>query len=223
MKFPFLPCHSRGSGNPETRFPIKAFGNDNVRQSGQLLFGIVQGSTYLDLRKKAVEQLLDIGFDGYALGGVSVGEPKNLIYDIMNYVCGIIPDDRARYVMGIGLPEDIIEGVELGFDMFDCVVPTRYGRNGTAFTSGGKLTIRNAPYIKDFKPLDQNCNCYTCKNFSRAYLRHLFNTEEILGLELVSLHNIYFYLQLMRDIREAIAADRFREFKKEFFARYKVN
>lgn len=186
----------------------------------QLLFGIIQGATYEDLRQECAKAIIDIGFDGYCVGGVSVGEPKNLMYNIINSVSGIIPDDRARYVMGIGLPEDIVEAVELGFDMFDCVIPTRYGRNGTAFTSEGKLTIRNAPYIKDFKPLDKNCSCYTCKNFSRAYLRHLFNTEEILGLELVSLHNIYFYLQLMSMIREAIAADRFTEFKKEFLSSY---
>jgi queuine tRNA-ribosyltransferase len=189
-------------------------------QSRQLLFGIIQGATYQDLRQECAKAITDIGFDGYCVGGVSVGEPKNLMYNIINSVSGIIPDDRARYVMGIGLPEDIIEAVELGFDMFDCVIPTRYGRNGTAFTSEGKLTIRNAPYIKDFKPLDQNCSCYACKNFSRAYLRHLFNTEEILGLELVSLHNIYFYLELMRGIREAILQDRFSEFKKEFLSRY---
>jgi queuine tRNA-ribosyltransferase len=186
-------------------------------QSRQLLFGIIQGATYQDLRQECAKAITDIGFDGYCVGGVSVGEPKNLMYNIINSVSGIIPDDRARYVMGIGLPEDIIEAVELGFDMFDCVIPTRYGRNGTAFTSEG---IRNAPYIKDFKPLDQNCSCYACKNFSRAYLRHLFNTEEILGLELVSLHNIYFYLELMRGIREAILQDRFSEFKKEFLSRY---
>jgi queuine tRNA-ribosyltransferase len=192
----------------------------SVQSKEQILFGIIQGSTYQDLRQECAKAIVDIGFDGYCVGGVSVGEPKNLMYNIINSVSGIIPDDRARYVMGIGLPEDIVEAVELGFDMFDCVIPTRYGRNGTAFTSEGKVIIRNAPYIKDFKPLDHNCNCYACKNFSRAYLRHLFNAEEMLGLELVSLHNIYFYLDLMRNIREAIAADRFTEFKKEFLAKY---
>jgi len=123
----------------------------------------------------------------------------------------------------VGLPQDIIEAVESGIDIFDCVVPTRYGRNGTAFTSEGKLTIRNSPFIEDFKPLDAECNCYTCKNFSRAYLRHLFNAEEILGLRLVSLHNVYFFLELMRKIREAIVQDRFSEFKKEFLSKYHNN
>ncbi len=186
-----------------------------------LLFGIVQGATYEDLRQSCCEQLTEIGFDGYAIGGVSVGEPKNLSYNIVNFVLGFLPQDKPHYLMGVGVPEDIINAVELGIDMFDCVVPTRYGRNGTAFTSEGKLTIRNSPYIEDFSPLDKKCSCYTCKNFSRAYLRHLFNTDEILGLRLVSLHNIHFYLELMRNTRDAIAQDRFVEFKKEFLSSYK--
>jgi queuine tRNA-ribosyltransferase len=159
-------------------------------------------------------------FDGYAIGGVSVGEPKNLRYNIVNLVLGFLPPEKPRYLMGVGVPEDVIQMVELGVDMFDCVVPTRYGRNGTAFTSEGKMTIRNAPYAEDLKPLDENCSCYACKNFSRAYLRHLFNTEEILGLRLVSLHNVHFFLKMMRDIREAIGKDRFGEFKKNFLGLY---
>jgi queuine tRNA-ribosyltransferase len=135
----------------------------------------------------------------------------------------MLPKEKPRYLMGVGHAEDILEAVEDGIDMFDCVIPTRYGRNGTAFTSEGKLTIRNAPYIEDFKGLDPECDCYCCKNFSRAYLRHLFNTEEILGLRLVSLHNIYFFLELMRKIRESIAANRFLEFKKEFLSKYNQN
>jgi len=186
----------------------------------QMLFGIVQGATYEDLRKDCAKQLVDMNFDGYAIGGVSVGEPKNLRHDIINLVVNLLPKDKPRYLMGVGLPKDIIEGVELGVDMFDCVVPTRYGRNGTAFTSVGKLTIRNAPYIEDFKPLDPECNCYTCKNFSRAYLRHLFNAEEILGLRLVSLHNVHFFLEMMRKIRQAIKQDEFERFKKEFLSSY---
>ena len=186
----------------------------------QLLFGIVQGATYDDLRQECSQRLVEIGFDGYALGGVSVGEPRNLRYNIMNFVLEFLPQDKPRYLMGLGVPEDIIEAVEQGYDMFDCVVPTRYGRNGTAFTSGGKLTVRNAVYIQDFGPLDQMCSCYTCKNVSRAYLRHLFNADEILGLRLVSLHNVHFYLELMCKIREAIRQDIFLEFKKEFLSRY---
>jgi len=188
----------------------------------QLLFGIIQGATYEDLRRDSANRLMEMKFDGYAIGGVSVGEPKNLRYNIVHFVANLLPPDLPRYLMGVGLPQDIIEAVELGIDMFDCVVPTRYGRNGTAFTSEGKLTIRNSPYIEDFKSLDDECSCYTCKNFSRAYLRHLFNTDEILGLRLVSLHNIHFYLELMRKIREAIKKDKFVEFKKEFLNKYKI-
>lgn len=186
----------------------------------QLLFGIVQGATYEDLREECAKEITDLDFAGYAIGGVSVGEPKNLSHDIVGFTAAILPKDKPRYVMGVGLPEDIIEAVGLGTDMFDCVVPTRYGRNGTAFTSEGKLTVRNSPYSDDFRPLDKKCPCYTCKNFSRAYLRHLFNTAEILGLRLVSLHNINFYLGLMRDIRKAIKNDRYTEFKKEFLRSY---
>jgi len=189
-------------------------------QNRQLLFGIVQGATYEDLRKECAERLVEIGVDGYAIGGVSVGEPKNLRYNIVNFSLGFLPQDKPRYLMGLGMPQDIIEAVELGVDMFDCVIPTRYGRNGTAFTSEGKLTIRNAPYTEDFNPLDAKCSCYTCQSFSRAYLRHLFNTDEILGLRLVSLHNVHFYLELMRKIREAIRQDKFIEFKKRFLSNY---
>ncbi len=188
----------------------------------QFLFGIVQGATYEDLRKDCAKQLVDLDFDGYSIGGVSVGEPRNLIYNIVDFVVDLLPENKPRYLMGIGHPEDILEGVQEGVDMFDCVIPTRYGRNGTAFTSEGKLTIRNAPYAQDFLPLDGECSCYCCKNFSRAYLRHLFNTEEILGLRLVSMHNIHFFLELMRKTREAIAVDKFVEFKKEFLNKYNL-
>lgn len=188
--------------------------------ANQLLFGIVQGATYEDLRKECTQRLTGLDFDGYAVGGVSVGEPKNLSYNIIDFTADLLPQDKPRYVMGVGVPEDIINGVGSGVDMFDCVVPTRYGRNGTAFTSSGKLTIRNSPYIEDFTPLDKECDCYACKNFSRAYLRHLFNTEEMLGMRLVSLHNIHFYLKLMRGVRDAVTQDRFTEFKKEFLNKY---
>ncbi len=186
----------------------------------QLLFSIVQGASYEDLRRACAGELVDLGFDGYAIGGVSVGEPRKLIYNITQLVAGLLPKDKPRYLMGVGLPEDILEAAEAGIDMFDCVTPTRYGRNGSAFTSEGKLIIRNSPYAEDFKPLDEECGCYTCKNFSRAYLRHLFNTEEILGLRLVSLHNIHFYLKLLSAIRDSIQKDRFAEFKKTFLAKY---
>ena len=191
--------------------------------SGQLLFGIVQGATYEDLRKDSAESLMEIGFDGYALGGLSVGEPESLRYNIASFALGFLPKDLPRYMMGVGKPEDILEAASLGVDLFDCVIPTRYGRNGTAFTAEGKVTVRNAVFAKDNAALDKYCDCYTCKNYSRAYLRHLFNTGEILGLRLVSLHNIYFYLRLMERIRAAIAKDRFVEFKKDFLRTYQYN
>ena len=186
----------------------------------QKLFGIVQGATYLNLRKTCAQQIIDLDFDGNALGGLSVGEPKDLMYNIAREVLEILPPLKPRYMMGVGLPEDIIEAIDAGTDMFDCVAPTRYGRNGTAFTWSGKMTVRNALYTRDFGPLDQDCDCYTCKNFTRAYLRHLFNTEEILGLRLVSLHNIYFYQEITRRARKAIAADDFPAFKKDFLDKY---
>jgi len=189
----------------------------------QLLFGITQGATYEDLRRACAQQIVEIGFDGYAIGGVSVGEPRNLRYNIIDIVSELLPEDKPRYLMGVGTPLDIIEAVERGVDMFDCVVPTRYGRNGTAFTSEGKLIIRNSPFIDDFLPLDSECGCYTCRNFSRAYLRHLFNADEMLGPRLVSLHNIYFYLALMSKIREAISKDSLLKFKEEFLTRHSLH
>ena len=188
--------------------------------NGQILFGIVQGATYEDLRQTCAKQLIEMDFAGYALGGISVGEPRDLRYNIVKFVTEILPQNKPRYLMGVGLPEDIIQAVESGVDMLDCVVPTRYGRNGTAFTSSGKLTVRNSVFAEDFTPLDQECRCYTCTNFSRSYLRHLFNSGEMLGLRLVSLHNVHFFLELMRRIRLAIKDDKFLEFKKEFFGKY---
>jgi len=191
--------------------------NTNNRR---LLFGIIQGATYEDLRKECAKLITDMDFDGYAIGGVSVGEPRNLIYNTVDTLAGFLPADKPHYLMGVGLPFDIIEAVAMGMDMFDCVVPTRYGRNGTAFTAQGKIVVRNSPYAQDFRPLDAHCSCYCCKTFSRAYLRHLFNSEEILGLHLVSLHNVHFFLDLMRKIRGAITQDKFVRFKKGFLERY---
>ena len=191
-----------------------------VSHKQNLLFAIIQGSTYEDLRRECSKVLTEIDFDGFAIGGVSVGEPQDLRYNITHLVASMLPEDRPRYLMGVGMPQDILESVEMGIDMFDCVIPTRYGRNGTAFTSVGKLTVRNSPYIEDLNPLDPQCSCYTCKNFSRSYLRHLFNTQELLGLRLVTFHNVHFYLELMRKAREAIRRDKFTEFKKEFLNNY---
>jgi len=189
-------------------------------ENRQLLFGIVQGATYEDLRKDCARRMVDMDFDGYSIGGVSVGESSNLIYNIIELVSGLLPEDKPRYAMGIGYPFDIVEAVERGVDMFDCVIPTRYGRNGTAFTSCGKVIIRNSVYAEDLGPLDAKCGCYVCKNFSRAYLRHLFNAKEMLGLILLSLHNVYFFLDLMRRIRQAIKKDSFSQFKQIFLSDY---
>ena len=185
-----------------------------------LLFGIVQGATYEDLRSTCAKRLVDMDFDGYSIGGVSVGESSNLIYDILELTALCLPENKPRYAMGIGYPFDILEAVDRGVDMFDCVIPTRYGRNGTAFTSSGKIIIRNSAYAQDFGPLDAKCGCYACKNFSRAYLRHLFNAKETLGLVLLSLHNVCFFLDLMRNVRQAIKEDKFSQFKQIFLMGY---
>ncbi|HQP91319.1 MAG TPA: tRNA guanosine(34) transglycosylase Tgt [Candidatus Omnitrophota bacterium] len=190
-----------------------------LKGSKGVLFGIIQGSTYKDLRKRSLNELLDIGFDGYAIGGLSVGEPADLRYNTLSWVTPELPKTAPRYLMGVGLPQDILEAVSLGVDMFDCVVPTRYGRNGTAFTSQGKVTVRNGEFSRDQGPLDPECDCYCCKNFTRSYLRHLFNAGEILGLRLVSYHNVYFFLHLMRQARQAIRENRFKEFKENFTAK----
>ncbi|AEM78583.1 tRNA guanosine(34) transglycosylase Tgt [Thermoanaerobacter wiegelii] len=189
----------------------------------QALFGIVQGGTYEDLRKECAQRLVDMDFPGYSIGGLSVGEPKNVMYDIVDLTTEYLPEDKPRYLMGVGSPDDLIEGVIRGVDMFDCVLPTRIARNGTVFTSKGKLIVRDAPYAEDFSPLDEECDCYTCRNYSRAYIRHLFKANEILAARLATLHNLYFLIKLMKKIREAIRQDQLLEFKKEFFKKYYGN
>jgi queuine tRNA-ribosyltransferase len=186
------------------------------KDTGQALFGIVQGGMYADLRKHSAETLVGIGFEGYAIGGLSVGETKPLMYEMIEATVPHLPQDQPRYLMGVGTPEDLVEGVDRGIDMFDCVMPTRNARNGTFFTSFGKLVIRNARHERDKEPIDPGCGCYTCRNFTRAYLRHLFNAGEVLALRLGTIHNLHFYLNLMRDVRASIEQGRFREFKKEF-------
>lgn len=185
-------------------------------QDACLLFGIVQGSTYLDLRQQAAEELQQIGFAGYAVGGISVGEPEGLKFEVLQHTLQFLPKEKPHYAMGIGTPRDIFKAVELGVDMFDCVMPTRHARNGTAFTKGGKIVLRNAPYAQDFQPIETGCKCLTCQNYTRAYIRHLVNADEILGIRLVSLHNVYFYVMLMQKIRAAIQEDRFLQLKKDF-------
>lgn len=184
------------------------------------LFGIVQGGMYADLRKRGVEGVVEVGFDGYALGGLSVGEPKNIMYEMIDITTPLLPADKPRYLMGVGKPEDLVNCVAMGIDMFDCVIPTRCARNGLLFTKRGKLVIKHARYREDPRPVDETCDCYACRHFSRAYLRHLYMAREILAMTLNTVHNIRFYLHLMETIREAIHAGTFSEFRKEFFSHY---
>ena len=186
----------------------------------QALFGIVQGGMYKDLREQSAKEIMELDFPGYAIGGLSVGEPKHLMYEVLDYTTPLLPEDKARYLMGVGSPDDLIEGVIRGIDMFDCVLPTRIARNGTAMTSHGKVVVRNASYAEDFTPLDPECSCYTCKNYTRAYIRHLVKTNEILGSRLISYHNLYFLLKLMENVRNAIMEDRLLDFRAEFYSKY---
>ncbi len=183
------------------------------------LFGIVQGGMYDELRKLSVHGLQEIDFDGYAIGGLSVGEPKNERDKVLETTLPLLPENKPRYLMGVGKPEDIVESVKRGIDMFDCVIPTRNARNGFLFTHHGIVKIRNSKYAKDTNPIDKNCSCYTCQNYSRAYLRHLDKCKEMLGAHLNTIHNLYYYQELMRDIRNAIEENRFEQFEQEFYAK----
>lgn len=186
----------------------------------QALFGIIQGGMFKDLRRESALATIDMDLPGYAIGGLSVGEPKEIMVEYLNYTAQFIPENKPRYLMGVGTPDYLFEAVEAGIDMADCVLPTRIARNGTAMTSKGKLVIKNAKYAKDFSPLDDECDCYACKNHTRAYIRHLINVDEILGARLLSIHNLRFLLKTMENIRQAIREDRFLEYKKEFYQKY---
>lgn len=186
----------------------------------QALFGIVQGGMYKELRTMSAQSLIELNFPGYAIGGLSVGEPKNLMYEMLEHTTPQLPPNKPRYLMGVGTPDCLVEGVKYGVDMFDCVFPTRVARNGTVMTRRGRLVIKNAEYARDFKPIDSDCDCYTCRNFTRAYIRHLFKTEEIFGLRLTTIHNLHFLLKFMRNMRKAILDDQFLEFRQEFWAHY---
>jgi queuine tRNA-ribosyltransferase len=192
-----------------------------VANPHQSLFAIVQGSTYEDLRTDCATDLMQMDFSGYAIGGLSVGETKDLTYDLIELHGGLLPPLKPRYLMGVGTPEDLLEGVSRGIDMFDCVLPTRNARNGTVFTRDGKLVVKNAGYVRDTGPLDEECDCYTCRHFTRAYLRHLFQAGEILGPRLATLHSVSFFLALMREAREAIVAGEFYSWKSAFLDRYR--
>ena len=194
---------------------------DKHNENNRMFWGIIQGSTYKELRGECIEKLLPLGLKGLCIGGLSVGEPLDLRYNMLSFIHEKMPSEYLRYFMGYGKPGDILEAVSLGVDLFDCVVPTRFGRTGTAFTNQGEITVRNAAYSQDTESLDKECSCYTCSNFSRAYLRHLINVKEMSGIQLVTYHNVFWYKNFMVRIREAISQGKFSELKKEFLNRFK--
>jgi queuine tRNA-ribosyltransferase len=191
---------------------------DSHRRGDQALFGIVQGGIYPDLRKRCVEALGEMGFDGYALGGLSVGESKQMMLEVVSRTTPLVPLDQPRYLMGVGTPWDIAQAVLHGVDMFDCVLPTRNARNGMLFTKSGRLVIKNARYADDDSPVEAGCSCYTCRHYSRAYLRHLYLAEEILAMRLNTIHNLYFYMTFMQEVRQAIAEERLKDWAKTCYA-----
>ncbi|MFJ8458312.1 tRNA guanosine(34) transglycosylase Tgt [Lysinibacillus xylanilyticus] len=193
------------------------------RPEDQGLFGIIQGGEYEDLRRRSAEALVELDFPGYAIGGLSVGEPKDIMNRVLEFTTPMMPANKPRYLMGVGSPDSLIDGAIRGIDMFDCVLPTRIARNGTLMTSEGRLVVKNAKYARDFGPIDPNCDCYTCKNYSRAYIRHLIRTEETFGIRLTTYHNLHFLLKLMEQVREAIREDRLGDFREEFFEKYGFN
>ena len=190
-------------------------------KDGLLFFGIIQGSVYPELRKYCLDEIQKLGVDGLCLGGLSVGEPDDLRYNMLSFIEEQADENYLRYFMGYGRPHDILEAVSRGIDLFDCIVPTRYARTGTAYTSEGKMVIRNAPFTADQRPLDETCSCYVCRNFTRAYLRHLINAREMLGTQLLTYHNVFWYNNLMQKVRESIKQGTFSEFKQEFLAGFK--
>lgn len=189
----------------------------------QALFGIVQGGGHKALREQSARDLVSLDFPGYSIGGLSVGESKAEMNHVLDFTTPLLPENKPRYLMGVGSPDALIDGVIRGVDMFDCVLPTRIARNGTCMTSKGRLVVKNAKYARDFRPLDEKCNCYACRNYTRAYIRHLLKTDEIFGLRLTSYHNLYFLLDLMRKIRAAIKEDSLLDFRAEFFEEYGLN
>jgi len=218
VPYPADHDYARKSTERTTRWAKRC--KDTLTRKDQALFGIVQGGMYKDLRTMSVRDLVELDFPGYAVGGLSVGEPKDLMYEILEHTVCQLPKDKPRYLMGVGTPDCLVEGVMHGIDMFDCVFPTRVARNGTAMTWTGRLVAKNAEYVRDFRPIDSECGCYACQNFSRAYIRHLLKTDEIFGLRLMTIHNLYFLLDFMRKMRQAIIEDRFPEFRSKFLANY---
>ena len=195
-------------------------GKEAQTRDDQALFGIVQGGEFKDLRKHCAEELVKMDFDGYSIGGTSIGEPKDVMFEMVSYSVPYLPEDKPRYLMGVGSIDYILEGIAMGVDMFDCVLPTRIARHGALMTSKGRVNIRDAKYEYDFSPLDEECDCYTCKNYTKAYLRHLYKCDETLGKRLLSIHNIRFLIHMMEEARTAIKEDRFGDFKDEFIKKY---
>ncbi len=220
------PCdenHAKKALERTTKWAKRAkkyFEEKRSEYPNQFLFGIIQGAHFEKLRHQSAKEIMDIGFDGYAIGGVSVGEPVEAMFETLSWVIPMLPENKPRYFMGIGLPDQIVKAVGEGIDMFDTCIPTRYGRHGSAFTAKGRVVVRNGEFAKDMLPLDSACECFVCKKYTRSYLRHLLNTGEILGLRLISYHNVYFYVQLMKKIRQAVAEDRYAQFQKDFLHNY---
>ena len=218
------PCdHETARVNMERTHRWAQRCKDYHTREDQALFGIVQGAFYKDLRIESAKTLSDMDFIGYGIGGLSVGEPKPIMYEMLEEMMPYMPAHKPRYLMGVGTPDCLIEGVLRGIDMFDCVLATRIARNGTALTSAGRLVVRNAQYARDFGPIDPECDCYACTHFSRAYVRHLIKAGEITGGRLLSIHNLRFLIRLMERVREAIEEDRFLDFRKEFYAKYDMS
>lgn len=216
------PCSYEEADRAVTRTSLWARRcRDSHQRQDQALFGIIQGNVFADLRARSAREITALDFPGYAIGGLSVGEPKEDMYKTLEITTALMPAAKPRYLMGVGAPEDLVEGVKRGVDMFDCVLPTRIARHGTAFTRHGKVVVRNASYAEDFSPLDPDCDCQVCKNYSRAYLRHLVKAEEILAHTLLTYHNLYFLIKLMKDMRQAISAGKFTQFREIFYAGYK--
>ena len=221
VEYPATYEYTKQSMDRTTRWAERCkIAHKDVEKQG--LFGIVQGGFYKDLRAKSAEDLIKLDFPGYAIGGISVGEPKEEFLDILQYTAPLLPKDKPRYLMGVGTPDYLIEAAMAGVDMCDCVLPTRIARNGTAMTSKGKVVVRNATYERDFTPLDDECDCYTCRNYTRAYIRHLVKVNEILGVRLLSIHNLRFLTKLMERVRIEIENDNLLNFRNEFYNKYRV-
>jgi queuine tRNA-ribosyltransferase len=219
IPYPSSYEYTRASVDLTTRWAARC--KEAKKDDSSLLFGIVQGGTFDELRRRSATDLVKLDFDGYAMGGFSVGEPKSIMWQMVDVTLAHLPKDKPRYLMGLGFPEDILEGVKRGIDMFDCVIPTRHARNGSLFTGAGRLNIKHARYAHDEQPVDPACACYTCRTHSRAYLRHLFVAHELTSYYLNTLHNLHFYMTFMKEIRQSIAQGRFEQFYQKFMSRWK--